>query len=97
MIQKLLAYYIVGINIFTFVMFWYDKHLAKVKKRRISERELHTLSVFGGFIGASFAMYILRHKTNKSSFLIKHIIILVLWIAAIVYYFTQVDTINFLR
>jgi uncharacterized membrane protein YsdA (DUF1294 family) len=41
-------------------------------------------------------MALFRHKIFKSSFLIKHIIILFLWIAAILYYFTQVDELNFL-
>jgi len=81
-----------------FFIYAYDKFIsAHSKKRRISEKELHTFSIIGGFLGATLAMALFRHKVSKSSFLIKHILILLLWIVTVVYYFTQIDTINFIR
>jgi uncharacterized membrane protein YsdA (DUF1294 family) len=95
--QKVILFYFLFVNLFAFVIYSYDKLIAaKTKARRISERELHTFSIIGGFFGATLAMALFRHKIFKSSFLIKHIIILFLWIAAILYYFTQVDELNFL-
>jgi uncharacterized membrane protein YsdA (DUF1294 family) len=95
--QKLLAYYLVGINIFTYVMFWYDKFQAKRQGQRISERELHILSALGGFLGGSFAMYTLRHKTAKKDFLTKHILIILGWLTYGAYYFFYLNPLNFLR
>ncbi|MBA1433138.1 MAG: DUF1294 domain-containing protein [Epsilonproteobacteria bacterium] len=96
--QKVILFYFLFINLLAFLVYGYDKFIAaKTKARRISERELHTFSIIGGFLGATLAMALFRHKISKSSFLIKHISILLLWIAAILYYFTQVDELNFLR
>jgi uncharacterized membrane protein YsdA (DUF1294 family) len=96
--QKVIFFYFLFINILTFFVYGYDKLMAThTKKRRISEKELHTFALIGGFLGATFAMAIFRHKISKTTFLIKHIVILFLWIALIVYYFTQLDELNFLR
>jgi uncharacterized membrane protein YsdA (DUF1294 family) len=97
MIQKLLAYYLIGINIFTFIMFWYDKRQALKKGSRISERELHILSALGGFLGGSFAMYKLRHKVAKRDFLVKHLLIILGWTLYGIYYFFYLNPLNFLR
>ncbi|QOP46104.1 DUF1294 domain-containing protein [Sulfurimonas paralvinellae] len=95
--QKVILFYFLFINLLAFLIYGYDKFIAsKTKARRISERELHTFSIIGGFLGATLAMAIFHHKISKSSFLIKHIIILFLWIAGILCYFTQVDELNFL-
>jgi len=96
-VQKIILIYFVFINILTFVIYAIDKFLAKGSKSRISERELHTFSIIGGFLGATLSMAIFRHKTSKNSFLIKHIVILVSWIALIVYYFTQINELNFIK
>jgi len=96
-IQKVLFAYFVFINLAAFILYWVDKIFSKSSKRRISETELHTFALLGGFLGATLSMYIFRHKVSKSSFLIKHILIIILWIAAIVYYFTVFDEINFIR
>jgi uncharacterized membrane protein YsdA (DUF1294 family) len=87
----------VGITIFTYIVFAIDKHKAKVKAQRISERELLTLSALGGFLGATLAMVTLHHKTSKTSFLLKHIMILLAWIGWLSYYFFDLNELNFLR
>jgi len=98
MLQRVLFYYFIFINLAAFVVYGIDKlRSTKAGKSSISEKELHTFALIGGFLGATLAMAFFRHKISKSSFLIKHIVILLLWIAAILYYFTEVDTINFLR
>ena len=96
--ERVIFFYFLFINIVTFLIYSYDKWIAKYStKRRISEKELHTFSIIGGFLGATLAMALFHHKVAKSSFLIKHIIIIFLWIASVIYYFTQINTINFLR
>jgi uncharacterized membrane protein YsdA (DUF1294 family) len=98
-LQKVLLFYFVGINVLTFFLYALDKYRAQKRRTqsRISEKELHTFSMLGGFLGATLAMTLFRHKVAKSSFLLKHIMILLIWISAFVYYFTQIDTRNFLR
>lgn len=95
--QKVLFFIFLFINILSFLIYTFDKFRSTKNKWRISERELHTFSLLGGFLGSSLAMALFHHKTAKSSFLIKHILIILLWIIALVYYFTQIDILNFLR
>ena len=95
--QKVIFFYFVFINIAAFVVYWVDKYLAIHTKRRVSERELHTFALLGGFLGATLSMYIFRHKISKNSFLLKHIFIIALWIVAIVYYFFDLNELNFIR
>ena len=47
-----------------------DKQKAKKSKRRISEKTLFTLVFLGGGIGGIAGMYIFRHKTKKTRFII---------------------------
>ena len=49
----------------------YDKRLAIKNKKRISEKTLLIWVVFGGTLGSSLAMSIFRHKTSKTTYLIK--------------------------
>jgi len=97
MMQKVLLVYFLFINIAAFVVFSFDKFRSRVGASRISEKELHTFSLLGGFLGASLSMALFRHKTSKNSFLLKHIAIIFIWIVGSVYYFTQLNELNFLR
>ena len=56
------------INLITFIVFGYDKQLAKNREDRVSEKSLFLLMLFGGTIGGLLAMLVFRHKTNKNSF-----------------------------
>ncbi len=78
------------INFVTFFVYSVDKWFAIKQKQRISERELHTFALLGGFLGATLSMAIFKHKISKSSFLLKHIFIMLVWIVAIVYYFKAI-------
>ena len=89
--------FFISINILSFSLFSFDKFKAKIKGRRVSEKTLHILSLAGGILGSTFSMALFRHKTSKTSFLIKHIAILLLWIVGSLYYFTQINELNFLR
>ena len=63
--MKALILILVLFNLITFVVFGYDKYLARSNRRRISEKTLLTLALFGGSIGAVFAQKIFRHKSRK--------------------------------
>ncbi|MDN4753961.1 DUF1294 domain-containing protein [Porphyromonadaceae bacterium W3.11] len=67
MYDKLL-YYLIIINLLTFIIFGVDKWRAKAGKWRISEINLLLLVVMGGGIGAVLGMRVWRHKTKHKKF-----------------------------
>ena len=75
-----MVWYLIGINILSFVIYGLDKYLAKNKLYRVSEYSLLVLSFFGGSIGSILGMNIFHHKTKKISFWILNIIFLIIWI-----------------
>ena len=95
--EKAILIYFVFVNIAAFVVYTFDKYKSRIGSSRISEKELYTFSLIGGFLGATLSMALFRHKTNKVSFLLKHIAIMSIWIAGTIYFFTQVNELNFLR
>jgi len=96
-VQKAILIYFIFVNIAAFVVYAVDKYRSRNASSRISEKELHTFSLIGGFLGASLSMALFRHKTSKVSFLIKHIFIMLVWILGILYYFLKFNELNFLR
>ena len=60
--------YILLINVVTFFTFGVDKKRAFKDKRRIPEKVLMQMAVFGGSVGAYAGMQYFRHKTHKSTF-----------------------------
>ena len=96
-VQKVILLYFIVVNLLAFLIYSFDKYRAIKGKSRVSERELHTFSLIGGFLGATLSMVLFRHKVSKIPFLLKHIGILLLWIVGVVYYFTEVNSLNFLR
>ena len=71
------------INGVAFILAGYDKYLAIKNKRRIPENTLFFFEAIGGTIGLLLAMLLFRHKTSKSSFIIKFTIILIIQIGII--------------
>lgn len=57
-----------GLSFVTFIVYWVDKSAAQNGSRRISEKTLHLLALFGGWPGALLAQQKLRHKTKKQPF-----------------------------
>ncbi len=56
-------------SVLAFIFYGVDKKRSKRRRaRRISERTLLLLSIFGGGIGAFFGMRIFRHKTKHMNF-----------------------------
>jgi len=97
-VQKAILIYFVFVNIAAFLVYAFDKYRAtKNGATRISEKELHTFSFIGGFLGATLSMALFRHKVSKVSFLVKHIVIMIVWIGGLVYYFLEFNALNFLR
>jgi uncharacterized membrane protein YsdA (DUF1294 family) len=63
-----LLYYIVGVNILTFLVYGIDKVKAKQSKWRISEATLLLLAIIGGSVGAWLGMKTWHHKTMHKKF-----------------------------
>lgn len=69
--MNLILLYFLVLNSIAFVFTSYDKYLAVNQKRRIPESTLFFLEAGGGTIGLLLAMLFFRHKTSKTSFLVK--------------------------
>ena len=63
-------YYLLAINAIGFLSMFTDKNLAVKHKKRISEKSLFLLVLFGGGIGSTIAMYMFHHKTKHIHFMI---------------------------
>ena len=72
-------------NLVTFIVYAYDKHIARQNKgkRRVPERTLLLLSFLGGCYGAVFGMFLCRHKTKHARFLFLVPLSVLLFTAAI--------------
>lgn len=75
-----MIYYLLIINIITFIIYGIDKHKSKKHKYRISEKTLIILSIIGGVFGAFFGMIIFHHKTQKRVFIILIPLIMLIWV-----------------
>lgn len=75
-----MIWYLLGINIITFVVYGIDKYNAIKKKYRVSEYNLFIFAFFGGAIGALVGMRVFHHKTRKLLFWILNILFLVGWV-----------------
>ena len=63
-----LIYYLIGINLLTFLLYGLDKWKAQHHKWRIPEAILLLLPIIGGSLGALLAMAIFHHKTSHRRF-----------------------------
>ena len=61
-----------AISGWTYVMYMHDKTAAELGEWRVSEGGLHLLGLLGGWPGANLAQHFLRHKSKKTSFRVKH-------------------------
>lgn len=59
---------LVAVNLLTMLRFRQDKRAAIMGGRRVPERELLALAMFGGTPGALLARHWFRHKTKKQPF-----------------------------
>ena len=75
--------YLAFINLLSAVICIADKIAAIRRKRRISEKTLWLLSVFGGGVGMYLTMHIIRHKTLHKKFMIGIPLIIIFQIALI--------------
>jgi len=65
---NVLLYYLIVINVVTFLVYGIDKWKAKQSKWRIPEATLLLLAVIGGSVGAWLGMKTWHHKTMHKKF-----------------------------
>ncbi len=61
-------YYLIGINIVSFLVMGWDKYSAIKNHWRIKENTLLGLAFIGGSAGTLLGMFIFHHKTKKRKF-----------------------------
>ena len=68
-----IAAYVVGLGLITFLTYGYDKLQAKRGGRRVPEPALLLLSLIGGALGGWAGMLVWRHKTTRATFWVAQI------------------------
>ena len=79
----ILIYFFI-INIIGTILIGYDKKMAITHQYRISEKTLLLIVFLGGIIGSGLAMLFFRHKTSKTSYLLKFFGIILVQILVLV-------------
>ena len=87
--MKYFYLYLLAVNLVAFLVFGWDKLMAKLEKRRVPERTLFLLAGLGGSVGAWMGMQVFRHKTRHTSFVvgIPAILVAQMAVAAALWYF----------
>ena len=84
-----LLYYLIIINIVTFLVYAIDKWKARRSKWRIPETTLLGLAVIGGSIGAWSGMKVWHHKTQHKNFRFGLPLIMIAQIALAIWIYRQ--------
>ena len=84
-----LAFFVM--NVLTFALFAWDKHLAVYNKTRIPEAILLLFAFLDGAFGALCAIILFRHKTAHKMFTICVPIFVILQLAVMILYKLLVD------
>ena len=86
--MNIILYYLLAVNIATFLLYGIDKYKAKKGKRRISEATLLTMAAIGGSIGAWAGMRLWHHKTMYKKFKHGIPVIMIMQVCLVVYLHT---------
>lgn len=81
-----IVWYLILINIVTFVVYGLDKLLALAEQRRLPIRGLILFAFVGGTVGGICAMYLFHHKIKKKYFTYGLPILLACQIYALIYF-----------
>lgn len=82
LLEQIAILYFVAANVVTFFYFGLDKLQARLGHQRTPETLLWFLALLGGTIGALAGMHFFRHKTQKVSFQLVLVLILIVQMLA---------------
>ncbi len=88
--RMMLIYYLLAVNVLTFIVYGVDKWKARSGRWRVPEATLMGLVALGGSVGAWLAMQIFRHKTQKKKFRYGVPALFVLQVAAVLFYLNMI-------
>ena len=88
--KMMLIYYLLAVNVLTFIVYGVDKWKAQRGRWRVPEASLLGLAALGGSVGAWLAMQLFRHKTQKKKFRYGVPALFVLQVAAVVFYLNMI-------
>jgi uncharacterized membrane protein YsdA (DUF1294 family) len=76
-------------SVLTFIAYGWDKRRASLGQWRIKEHTLHLFELLGGWPGALVAQRVFHHKWHKTPYMIAFWAIVVLHLAAWIFWFTR--------
>ena len=85
----MLIYYLLAVNVLTFIIYGLDKRKARQGRWRVPEATLLGLAAVGGSVGAWLAMRLFHHKTQKKKFRYGVPVLFVLQVVAGFYFLHQ--------
>jgi predicted MPP superfamily phosphohydrolase len=77
--------YIATVSLFAVILTFRDKKAARKSARRVKERTLITVSIFGGSVAMILTMLAVRHKTRHKKFMVGIPLIIIVQAAIIVF------------
>ena len=86
----MLIYYLLAVNVLTFIDYGVDKWKARRGRWRVPEATLMGLAALGGSVGAWLAMQLFCHKTQKKKFRYGVPALFVLQVAAVLFYLNMI-------
>ena len=92
--RVMLIYYLLAVNVLTFIVFGVDKWKAQRGRWRVPEATLMGLAALGGSVGAWLAMQLFRHKTQKKKFRYGVPALFVLQVAAVVLFLNMIHQVG---
>lgn len=88
--RMMLIYYLLAVNVLTFIVYGVDKWKACRGHWRVPEATLMGLAALGGSVGAWLAMQLFHHKTQKKKFRYGVPALFVLQVAAVLFYLNMI-------
>ena len=92
--RMMLIYYLLAVNVLTFIVYGVDKWKAQRGRWRVPEATLMGLAALGGSVGAWLAMQLFRHKTQKKKFRYGVPVLFVLQVAAVVLFINMIHQVE---
>lgn len=82
---SIIAGYFAVLSLLAFFMMRIDKKQSQRRGQRISEKNLWSVAIFGGGIGAYLGMMMFRHKTKHTNFRVGFLMLAVIDAALLVW------------